>query len=185
MDFQLCRGSASHVVQGSGVYCKQTVEFFFCSFLQPPPRHTEIPGLGVKWELQLPAYTTATATRDPSYICDLHHSSWQHWILNPLSEARDRIPILLDTMLSSLTTEPQQELPQNILKSYICHFINALEMRSGAPVVAQWKRIQLGTMNLQAQSLALLSGLRIRCCQELWCRSLTWLLGFHVAVALA
>ena len=26
---------------------------------------------------------------DPSCVCDLHHSSWQHRILNPLSEARD------------------------------------------------------------------------------------------------
>ena len=34
------------------------------------------------------AYTTATATPDPSPICDLHQSLWQHWILNPLSEAR-------------------------------------------------------------------------------------------------
>ena len=24
-----------------------------------------------------------------SCICDLHHSSWQHWILNPLREAKD------------------------------------------------------------------------------------------------
>ena len=23
---------------------------------------------------------------DPSHICDLHHSSQQHWILNPLSK---------------------------------------------------------------------------------------------------
>uniref|UniRef100_A0A4X1T5W0 Uncharacterized protein n=1 Tax=Sus scrofa TaxID=9823 RepID=A0A4X1T5W0_PIG len=27
---------------------------------------------------------------DPSRVCDLHHSSPQHQILNPLSEARDR-----------------------------------------------------------------------------------------------
>ena len=27
----------------------------------------------------------------------LHHSSWQHWILNPLSEVRDRIRILMDS----------------------------------------------------------------------------------------
>ena len=26
---------------------------------------------------------------DPSHVCDLYHSSWQCWILNPLSEARD------------------------------------------------------------------------------------------------
>ena len=40
-------------------------------------------------ELQLPASTTATATRDPICICNLHHSSCQHWILNLLSEVRD------------------------------------------------------------------------------------------------
>ena len=28
---------------------------------------------------------------DPSCICELHHSSWQRQMLNPLSEARDRI----------------------------------------------------------------------------------------------
>ena len=27
---------------------------------------------------------------DSSYICDLHHSSWRHRILNPVSEVRDR-----------------------------------------------------------------------------------------------
>ena len=50
----------------------------------------EGPRLGVEMELQLPVYTTATAKPDPSYVCDAHHSSRQHWILNPLSEARDR-----------------------------------------------------------------------------------------------
>ena len=49
----------------------------------------EVPRLGVKSELQLPAYATATATRDQSPVCDLHHSSQQCWILNPLKEARD------------------------------------------------------------------------------------------------
>ena len=46
---------------------------------------------GVESELQLPAYATATATPDPSRVCNLHHSSWQCWILNPLSKAKDRI----------------------------------------------------------------------------------------------
>ena len=40
----------------------------------------------------------------------------------------------------------------------------------GVPVMVQWKRSQLGTMRLQVQSLASLSGLRIRCCHELWFR---------------
>ena len=43
------------------------------------------------------------------------------------------------------------------------------------PVVAQWKRIWLGNMRLWVWSLALLSGLRIWRCYELWCRSPTWL----------
>ena len=40
--------------------------------------------------------TTATATWDPSLICDLYHSSQQCQILNPLSEARDQTLILMD-----------------------------------------------------------------------------------------
>ena len=51
--------------------------------------HMEVLRLGVESELQLPAYATATATQDSSQVCDLHHSSWQCWILNPLIEARD------------------------------------------------------------------------------------------------
>ena len=53
-------------------------------------------GPQVKSELQLPAYTTVPATPDPSYICDLHHSSRQCWILNVLNEARDPTRILMD-----------------------------------------------------------------------------------------
>ena len=55
----------------------------------------EIPSLAVESELQLPAYATATATWDPSPICDLYHSSQQCWILNPPSEARDWTCILM------------------------------------------------------------------------------------------
>ena len=40
--------------------------------------------------MQLLAYIIATATPDPSHVCNPHHSSWQYWILNPLSEARDQ-----------------------------------------------------------------------------------------------
>ena len=58
-------------------------------FLRVAPWHMKVPRLGVESELQLLAYTTATATWDPSHVCNLHHSSWQHWILNPQREARD------------------------------------------------------------------------------------------------
>ena len=69
---------------------------YFC-FLGLHVRHMGVPRLGVESELQLPAYTTATARRDPSRICHLHHSSQQHWILNPLRKAMDLIGILVDT----------------------------------------------------------------------------------------
>ena len=46
----------------------------FFSFLEPHVQHKEVPRLGVESDLQLPAYTTATAMRDLSHICDLHHS---------------------------------------------------------------------------------------------------------------
>ena len=65
-----------------------TRELLFC-FLGPHLQHMDIPRRGVELELQLLAYTKAPAARDPSCICALQHSSRQHWILNPLSEARD------------------------------------------------------------------------------------------------
>ena len=46
---------------------------------------------------QIRAYITATAMQDLSRICNLHHSSQQCQILNPLSEARDRTSVLMDT----------------------------------------------------------------------------------------
>ena len=45
-----------------------------------------VPRLGVKSELQVPAYATATAMLGLSGVCNLHHSLRQRWILNPLSE---------------------------------------------------------------------------------------------------
>ena len=71
---------------------------FFCLFclLGQHLRHMEVPRLGVELELQMPAYTTATAMQDLSSVCDLHPSSWQHPILNPLSEAGDRTRVLMD-----------------------------------------------------------------------------------------
>ena len=69
---------------------------FFLLFRAAPAAY-EVPRLGVGSKFQLLAYTTATATGDPSCICDLHHSSWQCQILNPLNRSRDRTRILMDT----------------------------------------------------------------------------------------
>ena len=68
-------------------------------FLRLHLQHMEVPVLGVESELQLPAYTTAIATPDLSRIYKLQRSLQQHWILNPLREARDQTYILTETML--------------------------------------------------------------------------------------
>ena len=47
------------------------------------------------------ANATATAMLDPSCICDLPCSLLQHWILNPLREARGQTHNLMNTMSSS------------------------------------------------------------------------------------
>ena len=71
--------------------------FIFICSLGLHPWHKEVPRLGVTSELQLPAYSTATAVQDISCVWDLHCSSWQRWILNPLSKARHQTCILMDT----------------------------------------------------------------------------------------
>ena len=38
-----------------------------------------------------------TTIQDLSHVCDLHHSSQQCRILNPLSKARDQVFVLMDT----------------------------------------------------------------------------------------
>ena len=59
--------------------------------------HMGVPKLGVELVLKLLAYTLATAMPDPSHVCDLHHSSQQRCIINPLNMARDQTCILMDT----------------------------------------------------------------------------------------
>ena len=73
------------------------------------PACMEVPRLGVYPEPPLPADTTATAMQDLSHICDLHHSSRQRQILNPLSEARIE-PATSWFLIGFISSAPQQEL---------------------------------------------------------------------------
>ena len=82
------------------------VFFFLSFFLGPYPRYMEVPRLGLESELQLLAYATATATSDTSRFCDLHCSSAQCRILNPLSKARTK-PASSWILVRFFTTEPQ------------------------------------------------------------------------------
>ena len=69
----------------------------YLSFLGLFPSIWKFPGEGVELELQLLACTTARAMPDPVPVCDLHHSSQQHQILNLLGGAGDQTSVLMDT----------------------------------------------------------------------------------------
>ena len=77
--------------------------FFFFRFLELHSWNMEVPRLGDESELQLRAYTIAT-TLDLSHVCDLHHSSRQCWVLNPLSMARDQTLIVTSQICFCCTT---------------------------------------------------------------------------------
>ena len=85
----------------------QPAFFFFWPFRATPKAY----GISqARCRIQLPAYTTAIATPDLSHVCDLYHSSGQHLIPNPPSEARDQTHILMDSSWICFA-EPQWELP--------------------------------------------------------------------------
>ena len=69
----------------------------------------EVPRIGVKLELQLPAYTAATL--DPSHVYDLHQSSQQRWISDPLSRARDLEPVSSWILIGFISAAPQWGFP--------------------------------------------------------------------------
>ena len=74
---------------------------FIYIFIGSHPWHMEVPRPGVKSELLLLAYATATAMQYLSRTCELCCRLQQHWILNSLSEAMDKIRILRGTKLGS------------------------------------------------------------------------------------
>ena len=79
-------------------YCltfyKTSILFCFLLFRVAPTAYGSFQTRG---QMQLPAYATAAVKPYPSCICNLHHSSQQCQIPEPLSEARDQTCILMDT----------------------------------------------------------------------------------------
>ena len=84
------------------------------AILGPHPWHLEIPRPGVPWVL-------TTAMWVLSHDCTLHHSSWPHWILNPLSEDRDWTLILMDLRL--INHWAMKGTPVKIILYFLRHFI--------------------------------------------------------------
>ena len=82
-------------------YCFIINSSFSC---RSQKQHMEVPRLGVKWELQLPAYVH-------SLIFDLRHSTRWCQILYPLSKARDGT-LSSWILVRFVTIEPQWELPE-------------------------------------------------------------------------
>ena len=72
---------------------------FFFFFLRLHLQHLEVPRLGAESELQLPAYSTATAMPNPSCICDLHCGLQQCRILNPQNHNRNSLFIYFLSVL--------------------------------------------------------------------------------------
>ena len=126
--------------------------------------------LVVESELQLPTYTTATATPDLNHICNLHHSSWQRLTLNPPSKARGWTHVLMDASQICFHWATMGTLKTSYLKS------DCWNSHYGSMV------INPASIH-EVQFLTLLSDLRIRWCHELWHRSQARL-GSQVAVAM-
>ena len=120
----------------------------------------EVPRLGVKLELQLPAYTTATAMWDPSHICDLYHSSRQRGILNPLSQARDQTRILMDASRVRWVRHTGELRMKSfyVRKNYAKAFIYR-SFHHGS------SEMNLTSSHKDVGSIPSLSGLRIQCCR--------------------
>ena len=82
---------------------------------------------GVQFELQPPAYTTATAMRDPGCILDLYFSSLQHQISSPLSKSRDLTCILVDTSRIHFRCAPWTLLPVHFRDEEVCSKDNVIK----------------------------------------------------------
>ena len=134
----------------------QLQPFFFFVFLGPQVWHMEVPGLGVESELQLPAYTTATATRHLSLIWDLPKArgnarSLTHWAkprINPYSHgsylgsdllSHNRTPAFCLIHISAVTPylsfldSKVRHTPKQLLfhiRSVPCHFVYPLPQGS-------------------------------------------------------
>ena len=86
--------------------------------------HLEVPRLGIESELQMLAYSPATAIPDPSYVSNLHHSSEPCWIAGYLTHwagpgVKPTSPWIL-SRFGFFTTKTQWELCHN--RNSFCRF---------------------------------------------------------------
>ena len=77
------------------LYYINSISLSFCLFWATPMAYEGSQARGLIGAIAAGLHL-ATAMPDPSHVCDLHQSSQQCQILNPLSEARDRTCVLMD-----------------------------------------------------------------------------------------
>ena len=65
--------------------------FFFCVcvFLGPPAAYGDSQARGLIGAIAASQSQSHSNAGSKLLVCDLHHGSWQCWILNPMSKARD------------------------------------------------------------------------------------------------
>ena len=102
----------------------------------------DVPRLGGKSKPQLLAYITASATQDPSHVCDLQHSSQQHqilthWVGPGIEPTSSWIPVRL------LTTELQQQFPRNLILGINPVYTKTCRWRIALFIIApMWKQLK-------------------------------------------
>ena len=147
--------------------CRYDFTFFkFFCFLGCTLGIWKFPSQGLK-QLQLLVYTTVTATRDPSRIYDLHHSSQQCHIPNPLSEVRGWTRTLKDTsqicFCCATTGTPIPPLNKGT-RACICEVTSAK--------LLSWKLVKVIYSSIHSTNIQWAGVLVVaqHCC-ELWYRS--------------
>ena len=135
------------------------MDFFVVVFSRPHPRHMEVPRLGVESELWLLAYTTATATPDPS--ADRHSPPKQNFqakmvsVVNSINHARKSAQSSKNNTCQRLGKEEKlpnrnrtgnennRPIPLNththISTKYWPSGHSQSILYRGVPVLAQWK----------------------------------------------
>ena len=98
----------------------------------------EVPRPGVESELQLPPYTTSTATQDPSHIWDLtiahgHAGSLTHWVRPGIEPTSSWI------LVRFVTAEPQWECPKGYPHQPFIRSVNRVD-----DAEANWKMARRG-----------------------------------------
>ena len=150
--------------------------------LTPPPHHQVIQTLPSRcggmpnplWHLS-PCWPPRVAVAGLSAAClPAPHMTFQkgQWRVCLPRRERELLWTCTPTLLSGSRGHSPEPFP------------NFEIVLHGVPIVAQRKWIQLGTMRLRVRPLALVSGLRIQPCHEMWCRS-QMRLGSCVDVAVA